>query len=294
MMDMANGKNVGFRTVGAYHLPTKSGAAVEIDCPVVDEDVLSIDIEDVGSYLLMWTPTQELGSPIGFTRVDGVLADDDCPEALALAAGFCFTEGLISGLDGIATLAFCPDKPGVVRVRLVDPSRATPRRRNVVITSSCSICGNSEAIDYHAAELSRVSDTLRLSMSQLGQLMMAMRGRQTLYERTGGSHAAAVVGSDGEVCAFAEDLGRHNALDKVIGHCLLQRHDLSSCGVLLTSRLSFEMTIKAARAGIQLVSAVSAPTSLAIEIANRCGITLCGFVREGRATIFTHPNRLSH
>jgi FdhD protein len=119
--------------------------------------------------------------------------------------------------------------------------------------------------------------------------MTAMRGRQALYEQTGGTHAAAVFGPD---VAIAEDLGRHNALDKVIGRCLLQRQDLASCGVLLTSRLSFEMIVKAARAKFQLVCAVSAPTSLAIEIANRCGITLCGFVRENRATIFTHPNRV--
>jgi FdhD protein len=288
----SNDKRPGFWTVGAYHLPIDSGPAVKVQCAVVEEDVLSIDIEGVGSYLLMWTPTEALGAPIGYTRADGVLADADCPEALALAAGFCFTEGLISGLDDIATLAFCPNKPGVVRVQLVDPSRVVARRRNVVVMSSCGVCGSREAIDNNSLDLSQVSDTLRVERSHLGRLMTAMRGRQELYEQTGGTHAAAVFGPDGRVFAIAEDLGRHNALDKVIGRCLLQRQDLASCGVLLTSRLSFEMIVKAARAKFQLVSAVSAPTSLAIEIANRCGITLCGFVREDRATIFTHPNRV--
>lgn len=292
MMATSNDKGLGFWTVGAYHLPINSGPAIKVECPVVEEDVLTIDIEGVGSYLLMWTPTESLEAPIGYTLFDGVLADGDCPEALALAAGFCFTEGLISGIDDIATLAFCPDKPGVVRVQLVDPSRVVTSRRNVVVTSSCSVCGSREAIDNNSLDLSRVSDTLRLERSQLGRLMMTMRGRQALYERTGGSHAAAVFGPDGQVSVIAEDLGRHNALDKVIGRCLLKRQDLASCGVLLTSRLSFEMIVKAARAKFQLVSAVSAPTSLAIEIANRCGITLCGFVREDRATIFTHPNRV--
>ena len=265
-----------------------------VECGVVEEDVLTVDVEGVGSYLLMWTPTEPLEAPVGYTTADGVLADTDCPEALALAAGFCFTEGLVSNLDDITTLAFCADKPGVVRVQLVDPSRVMTRRRNALVTSSCSVCGSGEVIDSESIRLSPVSNTLKMSASQLGNLMLTMRERQVLYPQTGGCHAAAVFGLDGQIVAIAEDLGRHNALDKVIGRCLIQRRELSSCGVLLTSRLSFEMIVKAARAGFQLVSAISAPTSLAIEIANRCGITLCGFVREERATIFTHQNRVCH
>jgi FdhD protein len=289
----AAGGRPGFRTLDAYSLPAGAGSAARIECAVVEEDILSIEVEGVGSYVLMWTQTEPLGDPIGYTREDGMLADTECPEALALAAGFCFTDGLMSSIEDIDTLAFCPDAPGVVRVQLANPSRVAVSRRNVVVSSSCGFCGSREMMENLTREMPLVRDTLRVDRSQLGRLMATMHERQTLYGKTGGSHAAAVFGPDIEVFAVAEDLGRHNALDKVIGKCLLQRRDLASCGLLLTSRLSFEMVVKAARAGFQLVAAISAPTSLAIELASRTGITLCGFVRDDRATIFAHPNRIA-
>lgn len=285
-------RETGVRSVIAYRIAGDGGAPAEEQCRVVEENALTIDVEDVGVYMLMWTPTQPTDFAMGYTRWEGVLGTADNPEALALAVGFCFTEGLIGGLEELRTIAMCPDASGVLRVQLADPAKVSPRRRNVAVNSSCGICGGREAIESGLAGLAPVPDRLRLGGEQLERLMLMMRSRQDVFVSTGGAHAAAVFSSEGNILAAAEDLGRHNALDKVIGACLLQRLDLAACGVLLSSRLSFEMVMKAARAKFELIAAVSAPTSLAIEVANRCGITLCGFVREGRATVYTHPQRI--
>ena len=142
------------------------------------------------------------------------------------------------------------------------------------------------------AGLVAVPDTARLRSAQFDELMSAMRKLQTVFTQTGGAHAAAVFDRNAQIIAVAEDLGRHNALDKVIGMCLLKDADLSGCGVLLSSRLSLEMITKAIRAGFEIIAAVSAPTSLAIEIADRFGVTLGGFVRGGRVTIYSWPRRI--
>ena len=285
-----DGREAGFRNVPTYRVA--GDALVAEQSLVVGEDALSIDVEGIGSYTLMWTPTEPRDGAFGYSREDGLLAEVDNPEALALAAGFCFTEGLIAGVEDIRSIAACPDSPGVITVQLVDPQKVKPRRRNVTINSSCGICGGRDAIDDGLLSLSAVTDLLRVPTGQLGRMMAKMHQRQSVFQQTGGSHAAAVFSGEGHILAVAEDLGRHNALDKVIGTCLLNRLDLSACGVLLSSRMSFEMVVKAVRAGFELIAAISAPTSLAIEIAERYGVTLCGFVREERVTVYTHPRRL--
>ena len=110
--------------------------------------------------------------------------------------------------------------------------------------------------------------------------------------KTGGTHAAGVFDTNGRTLSFAEDLGRHNAMDKAIGKCLLDGLLTDGCGISLSGRASFEMVSKAARAKLELVASVSAPSSLAIEAAERAGITLCGFVRSGCANVYTHPERI--
>jgi FdhD protein len=120
-----------------------------------------------------------------------------------------------------------------------------------------------------------------------------MRSGQVLFDRTGATHAAAIFSHRGDLLAIAEDIGRHNALDKAIGKCLLGNIDTSGCAVCLSGRVSFELAAKSARAGIELIAAVSAPSSLAVRVAEACNITLCGFVRGEKATIYTHPRRIS-
>jgi len=281
----------GTRSVVAHRLDAASIAPAQEGCWVVEEQALRVEVQDVGHYTLMCTPT---GSPhaAGYLPQDGLLGEGGEPGALALAAGFLLTEGLIDAIGDIASLAVCPDSASVVQVRLVDPARAHSTRRSGVVASSCGMCANVEDLVEVDGGGLRVANTLVLGAAQVHRHMQTMRARQAIFARTGGTHAAALFDAEGTLLALAEDLGRHNALDKVIGHCLL--HGVPSAGgcVLLSGRVSLEMVTKAARAGIELVAAVSAPSSMAIDAARRVGITLCGFVRGDRLTAFTHPVRL--
>jgi FdhD protein len=163
--------------------------------------------------------------------------------------------------------------------------------RNMMIVSSCGACG-SENLDDALNALPRVDDTFRIEAERVRSVYGAMREEQSLFEACGGTHAAALFDDKATVLSMAEDTGRHTALDKAIGRCLLTGIPTAGRGVALTSRLSMEMVAKCARAGAELITAVSAPTSMAIDLAESCGVTLCAFVRETRATVFTHPARV--
>jgi len=287
-----SGQN-GIHAVSARRLSADCIEPDQANCWVVEEDALTVDIEDVGTYTLMWTPTEGAALAAGFVAGEGILGEAEVPERLALAVGFAFTEGIISGLQDIASMEVCPERPDIVRMRLVAPAKVKVRRSNVLMTSSCGVCGGRDAVEGGIVDLPRIADTLRMSVAGFMPLMEAMKQRQAIFSITGGTHAALVFSGDQQILAVAEDLGRHNALDKVIGKCLLQQKPLSGCGVALSSRLSFEMIAKSARAGFEVVAAVSAPSALAISMAERLGITLCGFVRGECATVYTHPGRIS-
>ncbi len=281
----------GMRSVMAHRLDTTSLGPSQEGCWVVEEQALRVEVQDVGHYTLMCTPTGN-HEAAGYLPQDGLLGVDGEPGALALAAGFLLTEGLIDGIGDVMAMAVCPDASSLVRVRLVDPARVRSVRRSGLVTSSCGVCANVDGlIDLGGASL-RVGHTLCLAADQLHQHMLAMRARQTIFGRTGGTHAAALFAPDGTLLALAEDLGRHNALDKVIGHCLLQARPTAGSCVALSGRVSLEMITKSVRAGLELVAAVSAPSSMAIDAAHQVGITLCGFVRGDRLTAFSHPERL--
>lgn len=282
----------GMRSVAAHRIPAVDHAPVAERCWVVEEQALFINVAELGTYTLMWTRTEGCGAS-GYFPADGVLGDENEPEALALATGFLFTEGMIDRMEDVAALAVCPDSPNVVRADLVAPGRVRTNRRGGFIASSCGVCGGVEGIGDIRAGLTVVPGTLRVEPGRFQQIMAAMESRQILFNTTGGTHAAAIFSPDAALVATAEDLGRHNALDKVIGKCLLRGRSTVGCGVVLSGRISLEMIVKAARGGIEIVAAVSAPSSLAIEAAEQLGITLCGFVRNGRLTAFSHPHRLA-
>lgn len=282
----------GMRCVPSHRFPANGEAAVTEECWVVEELALFLDVAGVGLYTLMCTRT-DARAAAGFLPGEGVLGDAAVPEALALCAGFLLTESMIDSLDDVASMAICPESPEVVQVRLVDPTRVRTNRRGGFVASSCGICGGVDEAGNIQGGLARVGDTLRLDAACSTPLMEEMQRLQTVFNTTGGTHAAALFSSDARLIASAEDLGRHNALDKVIGQCLLRERATAGCGAMLSGRVSLELIIKAARAGIELVAAVSAPSSMAIEAADKLGITLCGFVRQGRLTAFTHPHRLT-
>ena len=214
-----------------------------------------------------------------------------------LAAGFLVTEGLIAPGD-VRRVAYCDNLPGedqhynVVSVTLGRPFDPASLSRNFFATSSCGICGKA-ALEDVEVRCEVVGPGPEVAVSVLLELPERLREAQKVFERTGGLHAAALFTPEGELVSLREDVGRHNAVDKVIGEqVLVGAVPLSGRILQVSGRLSFEIVQKAAVAGIPIVSAVSAPSSLAVDTAERLGITLVGFVRDGRCNVYAHPERV--
>jgi FdhD protein len=214
-----------------------------------------------------------------------------------LAVGFLFTEGLIAPGEA-RRVAYCDNLPGedqrynVVSVTLDRPFDAERLRRNFFANSSCGVCGKA-ALEDVEVRCERVAPGPEVELQALLGLPDGLRAAQKLFERTGGLHGAGLFTPQGDSIAVREDVGRHNAVDKVIGERYLAGALPASGTVLQVSgRASFEIVQKAAVAGIPIVSAVSAPSSLAVEAAAGLGMTLVGFVREGRCNIYAHPERI--
>jgi FdhD protein len=207
-----------------------------------------------------------------------------------LAAGFCFTEGLLGGAS-IRQLRYCSDDPAEkasFNVVTVDTGSLAPvpTPRLGLTSSSCGICG-SESIDALCARLVPVPPG-RFDPKLLANITSRVDGLQPLFSKTGAVHAAAAFDSQGTVSIVREDIGRHNAVDKVVGQLLLDGalpgHDR---GLFVSGRASFEIVQKAWAAGFSAVVAVSAPSSLAVDTARAAGITLAGFARDGRCNLYT-------
>lgn len=217
-----------------------------------------------------------------------------------LARGFLFTEGLITAADDIAEIrrpeGLKPEEDGnVVDVTLAPRLvQLRPRsiERNFYATSSCGVCGKAslQAIEVHAA---RVTSELRVPRAALLELPERLRTAQTVFDLTGGLHAAALFDASGTMVALREDVGRHNAVDKLVGWALQAgRLPAARLVLMVSGRTSFEILQKTAMAGIPLLCAVSAPSSLAIALAERMGITLVGFLRGSSMNVYTHPERI--
>jgi FdhD protein len=215
-----------------------------------------------------------------------------------LAGGFLFTEGLIAPGE-IQRVAYCDDlgedeqRYNVVTITLDRPFDHDRLHRNFYATSSCGICGKATLEDVEV-RCAPVAAGTQVPASVLVSLPDALRAKQRVFDRTGGLHAAGLFTPAGELLTLREDVGRHNAVDKVIGEQLLAgRVPLADHVLQVSGRASFEIVQKAAVAGIPVVSAVSAPTSLAVEAAERFGMTLVGFVRDGRCNVYAHPERVT-
>lgn len=214
---------------------------------------------------------------------------------IALGLGLCFTEGLISSLKDVLIINFCVDAPNRLNVSLV-PERyeaiePTKKRRKIVQTA-CGICGKELILDI-CTDLSKSEKTLALELSQVFDMLNIMEEEQAIFSATGGTHMAGLFDSTGNLLAFAEDVGRHNALDKAIGKVLFAGKGGETKIVILSSRVSYEMIQKSARLGVEIVAGISAPTSLAVDLARKLGITLIGFLRRGRgATAYTFSERI--
>lgn len=222
-----------------------------------------------------------------------------------LAAGFLLAEGVITGPDQILGMRFCDDGRPDPQQNIVDvslrPDRALAAggaacssRRNLV-TSACGICGRDslDQVRTHA-HWSLADDDATLPLAVLVDLPVRLRAAQAVFERTGGLHAAGLFTTDGELLVAREDVGRHNAVDKVIGWALANGR-VPARGLVLqvSGRVSFELVQKAWLAGVPIFSAVSAPSTLAVDLATEAQMTLAGFVRDGSLNLYAGPERVT-
>ncbi len=240
------------------------GREVESDRLAVEEP-LEIRIDGEAVAVTMRTP-----------------GDDD-----ELALGFCLTEGLRP------LAARLPDDLAANTVEVVAPDADLALiRRSFYTSSSCGVCGKG-ALEAVAVDAPRVESELTVPFAVMTSLPDRLREAQATFALTGSLHATGLFAADGELLCLREDVGRHNAMDKVVGWAF-GRSLLPLRGSVLcvSGRLSFELVQKAAVAGCPVLAAVGAPSSLAVELADDRGVTLCGFVRGGRANLYTHPSRI--
>ncbi|WP_431929747.1 formate dehydrogenase accessory sulfurtransferase FdhD [Nonomuraea jabiensis] len=218
-----------------------------------------------------------------------------------LAAGFLVSEGAVGAADDIATIRYCAGATvddgntyNVLDVRLA-PGVAAPAPRNFYTTSSCGVCGKAslEAVRT-VARWSAADDPVELAQPTVATLPDRLRAAQRVFDRTGGLHAAGLFTSDGEPLCVREDVGRHNAVDKLLGWALRNdRLPLRGTVLMVSGRASFELVQKAVMGGIPVLAAVSAPSSLAVELAAEEGLTLIGFLRGDSMNVYTGERRLS-
>lgn len=220
-----------------------------------------------------------------------------------LAAGLLHGEGVVHRRDDIAGISFCVDaeldeaqRYNVVNVALRPGLVAdlAPLERRGTITSACGVCGKA-SLDALAVRADPVpaTDGPRLDPAMLLALPERLRAAQRVFDRTGGLHAAGLFTADGELLVAREDVGRHNAVDKVLGWALLDgRLPLADAVLCVSGRTSYEILQKAVVAGVPVVCAVSAPSSLAVDLAERFGVTLAGFVRGERMVVYAGEERL--
>ena len=258
-----------------HRLDAGNDVAMPRDDDITVEGPLEIRLQDEAIAVLMRTP-----------------GDD-----LALAAGFLLTEGVLPSPKDLGTLGYCataepPNEQNVVEARLTCEVDVDRLRRNFYATSSCGVCGKA-SIDQLRTKADPISRSFTLSRPVLWSLSDVLRKGQAQFERTGALHASALFDLSGDLLYLCEDVGRHNAMDKLVGHYVLKGERPPELSVLLVSgRVSFEIVQKAWMAGVCFIAAVSGPSTLAVDLAREAGITLVGFLRGTTANLYTHPHRL--
>jgi FdhD protein len=213
-----------------------------------------------------------------------------------LALGFLFTEGVIQDKNQIANTHISPfENKALITINENENLDLQNTERNFYTTSSCGVCGKTsiEAIKT-ISTYNNIPDNIGISPSLFFQLEKQLRQQQTLFDATGGLHASALFDLEGNFITLREDVGRHNALDKLIGAAFLKDElPLTNKILLLSGRASFELVQKAIMAGIKIIAAVGAPSSLAVQLAEEAGITLIGFLRNDQFNIYTGEQRIS-
>lgn len=257
----------------------KEGGSTQLDDIVVTEEPLEIrlghgpleDRREVRLSVTMRTPGHD--------------------EELAL--GFLFTEGIIAGPEQLLRVAYCEsvkeeERGNVVRAELHPSVELDPAKwqRNFYTTSSCGVCGKTSIDAVRTQCAANIAPFGPIDPKAIGALPERMRKAQTVFRHTGGIHAAALFDRDGKLLVLREDVGRHNAVDKVIGALLTGHLPPAACQLLVSGRAGFELVQKCIMAGIPLMAAVGAPSSLAVELARESGLTLIGFLRGERFNVY--------
>ncbi len=219
-----------------------------------------------------------------------------------LAAGFVFGEGIVRARAAIAEISYCID-PAIdaeQRYNIVNVALAAPRlpdlqhfERHFTVGSSCGVCGRAQLQALRDLGAQPLRAATRMAAAQLYDFPAAMRAAQKVFASTGGLHAATLFACDGTPLVTREDVGRHNAVDKVVGWALIDgRIPLSAAVLMVSGRASYEIVQKSIMAGIPIVASVSAPSSLAVDLAREFNVTLVGFVRDGRANVYAGAERI--
>lgn len=263
---------------------------------------------------------RETGAAAVRTKVDTVAAEEPLELRLGgesftvtmrtpgndfeLAAGFLVAEGIVVSADQLRGLRYCAgtDEAGNQTYNVIDAgldpvlaTTALSRTRNVTTTSACGICGTTsiDAVEKTLPPAPQGGPRLSIDAETLLALPDTLRESQKVFERTGGVHAAGLFDGEGNLLCLREDVGRHNAVDKVVGWALMEgRLPLGGTVLQVSGRASFELVQKAALAGIEMLSAVGAPSSLAVDLAERSGLTLAGFSRGRSVNLYTHAHRV--
>lgn len=218
-----------------------------------------------------------------------------------LAAGFLSSEGIVGASSDVRRVAYCVDPEltpeqlyNVVTVELTRPALHLPAPRYGAATSACGVCGKESLDELELRGCSPVASGPVVSPEVLHTLADRLRETQNVFTRTGGLHGSGLFSADGTLLCAREDIGRHNAVDKLVGWALLNdKLPLSDTVLMVSGRAGYEITQKALAAGIPFIAAVGAPSSLAVDLAKRFGMTLAGFVRGERFVLYSHPERVA-
>ncbi len=258
---------------------TPEGHHTRQDTLVVEEP-LQIRVDGAALTVTMRTPGDDMDLVHGFLLAEGIVAEREHVHVMRYCAG----------ADDDGTNSY-----NVLDVQLGNGAAGVQRRRSFLTSSACGVCGTTSIDDVETVSAHPpAADPAAVDAAVIARLPGLLRTGQKVFASTGGLHAAGLFGVDGTLLRLREDVGRHNAVDKVLGAALREgKVPLSGRVLMLSGRASFELVQKAAMAGVPVVAAVSAPSSLAVDLAERAGITLIGFVRDGGLNVYSRPDRVT-
>jgi|GEM_PF-647133 len=253
----------------------RNGVVIPTDDILVVEEPLEIFLDGNPYYLTMRMPGNEM----------------------LLAIGYCFSEGIIDSIDDVLLVHYCREKAGNRIEITLDPKRRAAKgleikAKRLMTYSSCGICGK-EIVEDLCTRLRPRDDSVSISAFQIDEMMGIVEKCQQIFAQTGGAHAAGIFNKDCQLLAFAEDVGRHNALDKAMGRLVFDDKMGEAVVVVVTSRLSYEMVQKTGRSGAQILIGMSSATSLAVELAKSINLTLIGFAKKGCGNVYTAAARIA-